>query len=104
MPPAYWDYPEDHWSRSLAMMTWYFHDAPSDLQALSTNGGDEDFITYVPPGGLFDTLVAQWFGEMVDDDDGKPPRWEERTSAFGCCCVDRYELKNGGVAFIGSHA
>lgn len=31
-----------------AITVWRFGDAPADLQALSTHGGDEDWIALVP--------------------------------------------------------
>jgi len=30
------------------ILVWAFHEAPEELQKLSTNGGDEDWIAVVP--------------------------------------------------------
>lgn len=68
---------------------WRFHDAPEELQALSTNGGDEDWLALIPP-----KLAEDWIG------------WLDSGSSFGCCSVDSYthpELP-GFVVKIGSHA
>lgn len=64
-----------------------FEDAPKELQDLSTNGGDEDWIAIVPHN-------------MKDDD----ILWLEAGTPFGCCCVDEYWLENGNKIYIGSHA
>jgi hypothetical protein len=52
---------------------WKFEDAPKELQALSTNGGDEDWLAIVP-----DYLTDEYIG------------WLEEGSAYGCCCVNEY--------------
>lgn len=69
---------------------WRFGDAPAYLQALSSNGGDEDWLAVVP-----DYLV----------EDGEYISWLE-VPAFGCCCVDNYPHPNtpGFVVVIGSHS
>jgi hypothetical protein len=62
---------------------WRFSDAPSDLQKLSTNGGDEDWIAAVA-------------------DEQEVPNWIH-TSAFGCCCVDKYYYGKYTI-YIGAHS
>lgn len=67
---------------------WRFKDAPEELQELSRNGGDEDWLALIPP-----KLADEWIS------------WLE-CPAFGCCSVDSYthpELP-GFVVRIGSHA
>ena len=68
---------------------WRFAQAPQDLQALSTNGGDEDWVALVP--------AALWKAEY---------KWIPflQSSMFGPCDVDEYTLKNGDVVLIGCHA
>lgn len=65
---------------------WRFDDAPEEYRALSTNGGDEDWIAFVPA-----SLAADWIG------------WLEEGQSFGCCCVDEHKVA-GGVIRIGCHA
>lgn len=65
--------------------------APDALRALSTNGGDEDWVALVPAG-----LVQEY-------DERGWPMWLEHP-AFGVCDVDRYEIDDGQVVVIGSHA
>lgn len=69
-----------------AMLVWRFEQAPECLRALSTNGGDEDWLVYVAAG-----LKPQWVHS-----------WIEATDA--CHDPVRYDLPNGAVVFIGSHA
>lgn len=86
------------------MKIWPFHSAPAELQALSTNGGDEDFVALVPHGP-FDLLEDDWFGQMKEDENGNYTEWDGRVgSMFGVFSIDRYELPNGDVVYIGSHA
>jgi len=68
---------------------WKFDDAPEELQALSQNGGDEDWIALIPP-----KLANEWI-----------PFLEQGTS-FGCCSVREYEHPElpGYKVRIGSHA
>lgn len=65
---------------------WRFEDAPPEFQALSTNGGDEDWVALVPK-------------ELAE----KYIHWLE-CPAFGCCDVSDYPLESGAVVRIGSHA
>lgn len=69
------------------IVVWKFSDAPEELQQLSTNGGDEDWLALVPPS-------------MKDDYIG----WLEEGSSFGCFRVHRHQLKNGFIVFIGCHS
>ncbi len=66
---------------------WRFHDAPIELQHVSTNGGDEDWLMEIP-----------W------EYDGHVDWIYER--AFGCSGVDEYKhpTKVGWRIKIGSHA
>ena len=68
---------------------WKFHDAPTLLRELSTNGGDEDWIALVP---------NSYEGEYIS--------WMQEGTPFGCCCVDKYthEDYEGFEIFIGCHA
>ena len=53
---------------------WSFYDAPKELQELSLNGGDEDWIAIIP-----DYLKDEWLP------------WMETGSTFGRCCVNEYD-------------
>jgi hypothetical protein len=68
---------------------WSFYDAPQELQELSTNGGDEDWIAVVP-----DYLKKEWIS------------WLEPGSTFGCFCVNEYDHPTikGYEVRIGCHS
>lgn len=66
---------------------WRFEDAPKAFQALSTNGGDEDWIAFIPDG--FPGGVPYWMGDSADRG------W--------CNIADWYDVEGGRVV-IGSHA
>jgi hypothetical protein len=70
-----------------AIIVWAFHDAPADLRALSTHGGDEDWLAVLPAG----------FGESL-------PMWMEDGTSFGCCGVSEHPLPDGRRVVIGAHA
>lgn len=67
---------------------WRFQDAPEELRALSTNGGDEDWLALIPP-----LLVDAWIP------------WMEAPS-FGCRNTLSYQHPElpGYVIRIGAHA
>lgn len=68
-----------------AILIWRFDDAPGELQALSTNGGDEDWIALLPR-----TMKDEWIPWLDVD-------------AFGCCSRDQYDYE-GRAVIIGCHA
>lgn len=46
-----------------AVLVWTWESAPEEFRALSTSGGDEDYVMYVPPGvDVFDSLynLSPW--------------------------------------------
>ena len=63
---------------------WEFDKAPQDLQALSRNGGDQDYLAVVPA-----SMFIPFFLE---------------SSHFGCCTVERHVLESGETVLIGCHA
>ncbi len=69
---------------------WRFDDAPEELRALSTNGGDEDWLAVLPT-----YLKDEYVG------------WLQSGTSFGCCRVEEiayiYEGRSVCVA-VGSHA
>ena len=67
---------------------WRCGDAPERLRALSTNGGDEDWLVYVPPR-VFATF--QWTPHWIDAMDS-------------CQEPQEIALENGGRVYIASHA
>lgn len=70
-----------------AIKVWAFRQAPIAYQKLSTNGGDEDWIAFIPANiGL-----------------ENPPLWMGEGTPFGYCNVDQYTV-DGGTIYIGSHA
>lgn len=73
-------------STENAIIVWRFEDAPEHYKALSTNGGDEDWVAFVP-GSLDEHYIG----------------WLEVGSSFGCWDVSRYVVDGGSVR-IGSHS
>lgn len=72
---------------------WAFDDAPEEYKNLSKNGGDEDWLAYVPVYYATEYSPIPFF---LDDE------------SFGCCSVDQYKvIKKGkriGTVVIGCHA
>lgn len=66
------------------IQVWRFDDAPSEYQKLSQNGGDEDFVVFVP--SEYGDFWAPW----IDATDA-------------CRDPEVHEVK-GGKIYIGSHA
>lgn len=71
-----------------AIRVWRFEDAPRELQDLSVNGGDEDWLLEVPPGVLDDYM----------------PTWVYATDSCGEPDVLDHPKKKGWHVIIGSHA
>jgi hypothetical protein len=68
-----------------AIIVWRFEDAPLEYQRLSEEGGDEDWIVFIPdslPGNLY----ISWLDRICSY--GEPPY---------------YKVEGGGI-YIGSHA
>lgn len=72
-------------NRNYVLM-WAFNDAPEEFKKLSTNGGDEDWLF------LFD---AKWLKKNYI------PSCIDYTSVGS---TDRFDLENGDVVIIHSHA
>jgi hypothetical protein len=72
-----------------ALKIWRFEDAPTKYRKLSTNGGDEDWLVFIPNSVAENVLM---YGM---------PYWME---SMGCCSTDSYTLPNGDVVVIASHA
>jgi hypothetical protein len=68
-----------------AILVWRWHNAPAELKALSTNGGDEDWVALVPADQKDDYIS-----------------WLENSS-FGVCAIDSYDFE-GMKVYIGCHA
>jgi len=68
---------------------WRYEDAPKELQDLSSNGGDEDWLAEVPPS-FREAFV--W--------------WLEPGTPFGCSGVEvkDHPAKPGWQIHIGSHS
>lgn len=45
------------------ILLWRFEDAPDELQKLSTNGGDEDWLAEIPPS-YFKDKDCDYFGPL----------------------------------------
>ena len=102
---------------STHITIWRYHHAPPELQALSTHGGDEDWLATVPRA-LCDAegLGYDWPRAPTHDDDREPEE-EERdawplpallhpSTPFGVCDVSvyRHPTDDGLVVAIGAHA
>lgn len=70
------------------IITWRFYDAPKALQDLSTNGGDEDWLTVVPAKAMDEYYIG----------------WLQEGTSYGCCCVEVFEYPDGTTVHIGSHS
>lgn len=68
---------------------WRFVEAPKHYQNLSDNGGDEDWIAFVPQ-------------HILDAEDGYIG-WLQEGTSYGCCAVNEYVV-DGGRIFIGCHS
>jgi hypothetical protein len=71
------------------IVVYRFEDAPENLQKLSDNGGDEDWLAIVPPH-----LKDAWLG------------WMDEGSEFGCYKVQKINHPDleGYEIRIGSHS
>jgi len=65
---------------------WRYKDAPPELQALSDNGGDEDWLAVVPDAIDRNPYIS-WLA----------------IPCFGFCDVDQYPIA-GAMVYIGCHA
>ena len=71
------------------ILVWKFKEAPEHYRKLSTHGGDEDWLAFIP-----DEYIHKYGFDVF---------WAEEGSSFGCCRVSETEI-NGGVVLIGAHA
>jgi len=70
-----------------AIILWRFHDAPEELRALSTCGGDEDWLAELPPSFNDDT-----------------PDWLYHLAANGNLLLYDHPTAPGWKVCIGAHA
>jgi hypothetical protein len=68
-----------------AIKVWKFDDAPPEYKLLSTNGGDEDWVAFVP---------RKFVGEYI--------AWLD-SNQFGCAGVQTIEVDDGTI-YIGCHS
>lgn len=68
-----------------AIIVWEFDEAPEEYRALSSHGGDEDWLAFVP-----DSLKRRYIG------------WLESRSSFGPYSVSEHSVE-GGTVRIGAH-
>jgi hypothetical protein len=73
----------ENFPRQTSATLWAFSDAPQEYKDISTHGGDEDYVLFVPVGfkGYIDNVVA----------------------AIGVCDTSKHRVA-GGTVYIGSHA
>lgn len=72
------------------ILVWAWREAPERYRVLSTNGGDEDWVAFVPCSDDAREVDVR-------------PSWAYEGSQFGRCSVDAHRV-NGGFIFIGAHA
>lgn len=68
------------------ILVWEFKDAPETYKNLSTSGGDEDWVAFVPKG-YKDKYIS----------------WLESGTGFGVCDVQQIKVKDGHI-YIGCHS
>ena len=68
------------------ILIWKFEDAPQHYQDRSRNGGDEDWVAFVP-----DKYANEYIGFL------------EAGSSFGCFAVEEHTV-SGGKIYIGCHS
>ena len=68
---------------------WEFHEAPELFRRMSTNGGGEEWLALIPPGGD----VPEWMESECGYHRG----------AFAVCDNEIHRLANGATIVIGSH-
>jgi hypothetical protein len=82
---------------------WNWEDAPDEYKSLSTHGGDETYVAFIPDG----------FTTMMDYEEDEYNTGKEKVeypyvgfldsgTMFGCCDVSHTKTK-GGWVFIGAH-
>lgn len=67
---------------------WKFENAPEEYKKLSQNGGDEDWIVFMPDGF---------------DEENEFPYFLDEGTYFACFIVEDYEVKGGKIR-IGAHS
>ena len=70
----------------MSIRVWPFQEAPKKYQALSNNGGDEDWVAFVP--ARYKDRYIPWLASCSFDARGEPQE----------CDV------SDGTVYIGSHA
>ena len=74
---------------------WRFECAPQDLQELSTNGGDEDWLIEIPPG----------YGYMgMNESEASAPDWVDRLDSCGEPLSFPHPRNTGWLVAICCHA
>jgi hypothetical protein len=74
------------------IITWEFHEAPEELQALSENGGDENWLTLIPQDYLHRNYNS--IPMFLQD------------SSYGCCNIEEHVIEWEGkkyLVLIGCH-
>jgi len=74
-----------------SIKVWQFYDAPKRYQKVASQGGDEDWLAFVPYG----------FTGVKDKHEPYIP-WLE-VGGFGCCNVQWIEVKKGWLV-VGTHS
>lgn len=67
---------------------WRFENAPKKYAALSENGGDEDWVCLIP------ATMARYQVPWIQH----PSKY-----SLGISDIEKHELPNGDVVYIGSH-
>jgi len=85
------------------ILIWEFENAPTEYKLLSDNGGDENYIAFIPEG--FTDQMIHGYVDMEETIKG--PEYPyipfiEDNNFFGSCSIDHYKV-NGGWIFIGAH-
>jgi hypothetical protein len=81
----------------MCIKIWRFYEAPEKYRKLSTNGGDEDWIAFVPFEMAEEDLVESFFG--------RPNFGGQVRNPFGVSDIDKHCIPDEhAYVFIGCHA
>lgn len=73
------------------LLIWPFSEAPAELQALSDNGGDEDWLAIISPA-------------LAEKSNGEPPFFMFSLGFDTCLDPQVVRLGSGVLVVIGAHA
>jgi len=89
-----------------AILLWKFDDAPEEYKLLSTHGGDENYVAFIPDSFIDpnDCLSHEYNWESNNYDGKEFPYIYllENSNGFSSMDIDHFKVA-GGWIFIGAH-